>query len=100
MSAADPFAAGGRQDDAELGALEQAFREVSLKANHQGWLPQEIRTALVDEHHEAATRIHKAAPSTLRGVIIKLRLLADEDYGLEARPLDNESDFASLRSVA
>jgi hypothetical protein len=98
MTAPDIFALGGRQDDdAELLALEQEFREIN--ARFAGITGEDAVAALCEVQLDIMTQIHLTEPRTVAGAAVKLRLLANEYHGLAAGELANGSDTVSLDQV-
>jgi hypothetical protein len=96
MNEFDPFAFGGRQDDAELleaAAEMQRFLDESRDLEED----DEASTRRWKRIGECMTFLNATMPKTFAGCMAKLRFLANEEVGMEAG--DREDDVPSLRQV-
>jgi hypothetical protein len=77
MTAPDPFALGGRQDDAELVELEHQLRDVLSRWNDDGMydMSDDDADVLCHQQHGLEERINETAPRTATGAAVKLRHL-------------------------
>jgi hypothetical protein len=101
MSALDPFALGGQQDDAEGDALLIAawrrYQELCRLITDEA-MPDADRDALAatEEWEQVIEVINNTEPTTLAGCIAKLQYLGDPS-GMEAG--DRDDDVVSVRQV-
>jgi hypothetical protein len=97
MTAPDPFALGGRQDDAELVAADQ--RSAALLPQFVlGDLDDATGAALCTAIYAEVEIINATPPKTMLGAAIKLRVLSSPVVGMEVGERDD--DLPSLRQVA
>lgn len=71
----DPFALGGRQDDAELVQIEQELW--AARAELDSPLTDSRAHALANRTRELERRINETTPKTAAGVAVKLRQILD-----------------------
>jgi hypothetical protein len=82
--------------DADLFALERRIHETRAKGNAEGISDEEEeRLSLRDA--SLRVRLNKMQPTTMAGVVAKLRELAHPDHGIEQGDIDG--DFESLRQI-
>jgi hypothetical protein len=86
---------GGRPDDAELIHAGQRLEELHRRLRDQPDDDEADRIA--DEQGKVMVFVNNAEPAPLLGCIIKLRVLADPDVGMEAG--DRPDDVDSVRQV-
>ncbi len=98
MSARDPFAFGGTQDnDAVLLAAEREWLESLARADAQLKIDAADMEPILDEIGKQAGTIHKTPPSTLIGAAVKLRVALHPELGIEE---DESSEIViALRQV-
>lgn len=97
MSALDPFAFGGRQeDDAALFDAEAEMQRLSDEACD---IEEDdaASTRRWDRIGECMTYLNTTMPKTLAGCAAKMRFLANTEVGMEAG--DRDDDYVSLRQV-
>ncbi|HZK91625.1 MAG TPA: hypothetical protein VFC56_15895 [Stellaceae bacterium] len=107
MSAPDPFALGGRNEesatdavvfeDQELLALEQKYLDVLRRRTALPLYQGPEWEALDEELWRLIALIGDTPPKTSIGATVKLRLLLNEDRGIPADP--GENDIKSLQQV-
>jgi len=94
----DPFAFARGDDengDAKLVELEAKIRACDGRFDDD--MGDEQGDALCHEQYEYIERLNTTPPTTVAGVVAKLRVLAHPDYGMEAG--DRDDDLVSLRQV-